>query len=154
MKVRQTGHVAYVADTKSIPNFGRRMLSANNTCQTLRMLKSILNSQDLMASCPAFDWISISPDCVVYREHGKESSVPYQARKLYSPGTACKQPQVPCDCLHKPLILSSRYIIPNIFLHRHNKSLLLFPSLKSGQSLQLNVQQHSQWFSQKLCVCV
>ena len=25
-----------------------------------------------MASCPAFDWISIGPDRVVYRENGKE----------------------------------------------------------------------------------
>jgi hypothetical protein len=38
------------------------------------MLKSTLNEQDVRASCTAFDWFSIGPDCVVYREHGKESS--------------------------------------------------------------------------------
>ena len=49
------------------------------------MLNSISYEQDLMASCTAFDWFSIGPDCVVYREHGKESSGSVLGEEIVQP---------------------------------------------------------------------
>jgi len=49
------------------------------------VLKSILSEQDLMASCLAFDLFSVGPDCVVYREHGEESSGSILGKEIVQP---------------------------------------------------------------------